>query len=234
MLETAVYKNIIRPLLFLMDAEEAHALGQKLLPPAQGLLEVVANRHLNAVQDLLPLLATSLAGRPLKNPIGLAAGFDKNARLLSAIGPLGFSYAEIGSVTAIASSGNPRPRIFRLPQDQALVNRLGLNGEGAALVGARMASTIKQASLPLALNIAPSNLPAGQIIMEEDIAATFACFKDLPLVYVTINTSCPNTHEGVLKESSQLRNILARVAGLNLKAVPIFLKLSPDAPVTTF
>jgi len=228
-MENFVYKSFVRPLLFQMDAEEAHDLGHKLLPPSRGLMDVVSNYYLQPVSSSLPLLETNIAGRKLSHPLGLAAGFDKNARLLPELAALGFSFAEVGSVTAVSSIGNQRPRIFRLQKDGAVINRLGLNGEGALAVSARLRSKIGLASLPLALNIAPSNLPAGELVMEEDIARTFDCFKDLPLTYITINTSCPNTHEGVLKESSQLRLVLQRVCSLNTYNVPLFLKLSPDA-----
>jgi len=236
MLETWAYKSVVRPALFQVDAEEAHELGQRLLPACRGLLEVVANRYLHSLEPALALLNTSIAGQKLAHPIGLAAGFDKNAHLVGELASLGFSFAEIGSVTARASRGNPRPRIFRLPQDGAVINRLGLNGEGAAAVAARLErkigndrSGLSRAGMPIGLNIAPSNVPAGEIVMEEDIAQTFSHFKDQPLAYVTINTSCPNTHEGVLKESSQLQKVLARVGSLNSQPLPIFLKLSPDS-----
>ncbi len=231
MLETWAYKNLVRPALFQMDAEEAHELGQRLLPASKGLMEVVSNYYLRDLEPALALLETSVAGRNLAHPIGLAAGFDKNAHLVEELSSVGFSFAEIGSVTARRSAGNARHRLFRLPTDLAVVNRLGLNGEGAAAVAPRLASKIGKhdKDLPIALNIAPSNMPAGEIVMEQDIAETFSHFKDLPLTYVTINTSCPNTHEGVLKESSQLKNILARVEGLNRQSLPIFLKLSPDS-----
>jgi dihydroorotate dehydrogenase len=230
-LETWAYKNFVRPALFQLDAEDAHELGQRLLPASRGLMEVVSNYYLGSLDAALNLLETSVAGQALAHPIGLAAGFDKNAHLAAELAAIGFSFAEIGSVTARASRGNPRPRLFRLPRDGAVINRLGLNGEGATAVSARLAKVIsaQQSRFPLALNIAPSNVPAGEIVMEEDIATTFASFKDLALTYVTINTSCPNTHEGVLKESSQLKNILERVSALNHQALPIFLKLSPDS-----
>jgi dihydroorotate dehydrogenase len=231
MLESWAYRSLIRPALFQLDAEEAHELGQRLLPASRGLMEVVSNYYLRGLEPELALLSTSVAGQTLPHPIGLAAGFDKNGRLVGELAGVGFSFGEIGSVTARPSSGNARPRLFRLPADRAVINRLGLNGEGAAAVAARLNCRLdqNQAGLPVALNIAPSNVPAGELVMEEDIAETFSYFKNLPLAYVTINTSCPNTHEGVLKESSQLKNILARVGSLNSQSLPIFLKLSPDS-----
>ncbi|MBS1990245.1 MAG: quinone-dependent dihydroorotate dehydrogenase [Cyanobacteria bacterium SZAS LIN-3] len=237
MLETLVYKSLIRPVLFQLDPEEAHDLGQRLIPAGRGLLDVVANFYLHSLGSAAERTPTSIAGQKLPHPIGLAAGFDKNARLVNDWSSLGFAYGEVGSVTAHRSQGNARPRLFRLPQDLAIINRLGLNGDGAEAVAARLGRLLAQrpgggaadAGRNVALNIAPSNLPAGQLIMEDDVARTFSCFKDLPLAYVTINTSCPNTHEGVLKESSQLKNVLSRVRDLNAQQLPLFLKLSPDA-----
>jgi len=241
MLDDLVYKNLIRPVLFQLDAEEAHNLGQRLIPASRGLMEVAANYYLHSLDSPLALLETDLAGQTMPHPLGLAAGFDKNARLVADLCSLGFAYGEVGSVTARQTNGNPRPRLFRLPLDRAIINRLGLNGDGAQAVSARLGSALQSLSSAragqyknIALNIAPTNFPpdtpaAERLAIEDDIATTFSYFKDLDLAYVTINTSCPNTHEGVLKESSQLKNVLSRVGQLNSRKLPIFLKLSPDS-----
>lgn len=174
-------------------------------------------------------LTTELGGQTLKNPIGLAAGFDKNGKLVNSLAALGFGFIEVGSVTARPCDGNPRPRVFRLPQDRALINRLGLNGEGAQAVYERLKR--QDFALPVALNIAKSNYP--DVVMHkaaEDIAFSFNTLKDLPFAYVTINTSCPNTHEGALFGSQELTLILQSVTALNTKGLPLFLKLSPDSP----
>lgn len=210
-----------------MDPEEAHDLAQRVLPACQGTLRSLG--ELSTLNDSRKEnLTTSLAGIEVKNPIGLAAGFDKNGRLIETIPSLGFGFAEIGSITAMATSGNPRPRLFRLPADYALINRLGLNGEGATKVAARLRR--QDLSFPFGINIAKSNVPnlTGEKAAE-DIAFSFKAIADLPLAYVTINTSCPNTHEGALFHLEELEMILASAQAVNSRDLPIFLKLSPDS-----
>src|SRR5262249_51152023 len=114
-----------------MDPEEAHNFIHRLLPTmAQtGLLGIFGAKPASGAA-----LKSELAGVTLASPVGLAAGFDKNGVLIDYLPALGFGFAEIGSVTGRPSNGNPRPRLFRLPEDEALINRLGLNGEGAEAV----------------------------------------------------------------------------------------------------
>src|ERR1700679_2711111 len=100
MLESWAYKSFIRPALFQLDAEEAHELGQRLLPASRGLMEVVSNYYLRGLEPELALLSTSVAGQTLSHPFGLAAGFDKNGHLVDELASVGFSFGEIGSVTA--------------------------------------------------------------------------------------------------------------------------------------
>jgi dihydroorotate dehydrogenase len=227
MLATWFYRTLLRPWLFCMDPEEAHELGQKLLPCTAG-VNAVARAAIfdERTVNCLPLLQTSLAGRRLGNPLGLAAGFDKTGRLVENLADLGFGFAEIGSVTALPSMGNPKPRLFRLPADAAVINRLGLNGPGAEFVAGRLAG--RQTSLPIAVNIAKTNRPGleGQAAVD-DIVTSFRAIKHVKPIYVTINTSCPNTHEGALKETSELEAILKAVQDENI-GLPLFLKLSPD------
>lgn len=227
MLATWIYRSVLRPLLFCLDPEEAHELGQKLLPAAGGMTSVVRAACLQGVEEALPLLRTSLAGEALASPVGLAAGFDKNGCLVQYLGDLGFAFAEIGSVTALATAGNPRPRLLRLPADYAVINRLGLNGQGAEAVARRLKA--RTASLPVAVNIAKTNLPGleGDLAVA-DILASFRALKGVRPVYVTINTSCPNTHEGALKETAELEQILQAVTVANDGNLPLYLKLSPD------
>lgn len=226
MLATWFYRTLLRPWLFCMDPEEAHELGQKLLPCSAG-VNAVARAAIfdERAVSCLPLLQTSLAGRRLENPLGLAAGFDKTGRLVENLADLGFGFAEIGSVTALSSKGNPKPRLFRLPADAAVINRLGLNGPGAEFVAGRLAG--RQTSLPIAVNIAKTNRPLEGQAAVDDIVTSFRAIKHVRPIYVTINTSCPNTHEGALKETSELEAILKAVQDENI-GLPLFLKLSPD------
>lgn len=232
MLATWFYRNAIRPGLFLLDPEDAHDLVANLLPASVPLLSIGKETIWgDKVQAALPRLVTTLAKNVLANPVGVAAGLDKNAKFVSLWPQFGFGFVEVGSVTAAPSLGNERPRLFRLPQDQAIINRMGLNGDGAPAIAKRLAEAGRIQSLgPIALNIAKSNLPDlhGDAAVA-DLLSTFRCFQDSKLAYVTINTSCPNTHDGALAEVSQFREILKAIDASNQQEFPLFLKLSPDS-----
>lgn len=217
-----IYEKLIRPLLFTVDPESVHHLAHSVLPAAPLLLSALG---LTYKKDGLQ---TDLFGTTINNPIGLAAGFDKNGSLSSVLGLLGFGFAEIGSVCARPHGGNPKPRLFRLADDQALINRLGLNGMGAEVVSQRLAQA--RLSLPIGVNIAKTNDPSitGAAAVE-DLAYSFERIKNLPVKYVTINTSCPNTKEGCLKESRFLNDALQRICEANTASLPLLLKLSPDS-----
>lgn len=221
---SGLYEKMFRPLLFLMDPEEAHALAHQAMP-----LVPLASPFLKPVDaKFQQRLAVTLAGTKLSNPVGLAAGFDKNGKLLNYIDRLGFGFAEIGSITGQASAGNPKPRLFRLPKDEAVINYMGLNGEGAESVANRLRGS--QCKIPYAVNIAKTNNP--EIVGEKavsDFVSSFAAIADLPVAYVAINVSCPNTHEGKHSELGQLRSVLEQIHALNQKSIPLFVKLSPDS-----
>src|SRR6185437_15840082 len=126
------YEDLLRPLFFTLDPEEAHELIHRLLRGFGWALKTLPYRYEGGD------LETVIAGKTLSNPVGIAAGFDKNGTLVDILGLLGFGFLEIGSVTARATDGNPRPRLFRLPDDSAVINRMGLNGEGAEMIAARL------------------------------------------------------------------------------------------------
>jgi len=219
-----LYERCLRPLLFCLDPEDAHALVHRVAALAEPILALLSASLIYRGDDL----KVRLAGRELSNPVGLAAGFDKNGSLVHVLGHLGFAFAEIGSVTASPSAGNPRPRLFRLPEDDGLINRLGLNGDGADLVAGRL--SVSRLSLPVGLNIAKTNDPAIQGDRAiEDILYTFKRVKELPLSYVTVNASCPNTREGRLAEKRELAIIFAEIQKDNPGKLPVFVKLSPDS-----
>jgi len=207
-----------------MDPEEAHLLAHKLAP---GLSVLRAQTELWYC-DQSARLATELAGAKLRNPVGLAAGFDKNGDLVEWLRLMGFGFAEIGSVTGRASKGNPKPRVFRLPQDDAVINFMGLNGEGASNVAVKLAKSAP--SLPLSINIAKTNDPAivGDKAIE-DFVSSFRAVKDLSVIYVAVNVSCPNTHESKLAEVSTIDSVIQEIVSLNDRKLPLFLKLSPDS-----
>ncbi len=218
-----LYEKLIRPILFSLDPENVHYFAQSVL--GAGAFVLPALGSLYTKDDL----RCDLFGEPISNPIGLAAGFDKNALLLPHLGQLGFGFAEIGSVCARPHGGNTRPRVFRLPEDNALINRLGLNGFGADFVASRL-SRMNDYPLPIGVNIAKTNdarLQGADAVA--DMVFSFDRIKDLPLRYVTINTSCPNTDEGCLKESKILEQVLDEINAVNNKALPLLLKLSPDS-----
>ena len=218
------YERFLRPALFRLDPEKAHELMYHWTPR----FSFLSGQFQNAFKFEDPCLRTEFAGRAFDNPIGLAAGFDKNARLDVWLDALGFGFAEIGSVTAIPGEGNPLPRLFRLPEDSAVINRLGLNGDGAEVVAAR-AATLKSHT-PYAINIAKSNHPS--IVGEAattDLVDSFLKVKNLPLAYLTVNASCPNTHDGITRETNELEAAIQVMQLTNERDIPIFLKLSPDS-----
>lgn len=229
-----IYEQLIRPLLFLQDPERMHEFTHKLLVERPGVLNLFGLNEgkyqgPNQTLDLnANPLQTSLFGHLLKNPIGLAAGFDKNGSLLPVLPAFGFGFAEIGSVCAKPHAGNPRPRLFRLPDDKALINRLGLNGQGVDCVVERLKNV--STSIPIGINIAKTNDPniTGDKAVE-DLCETFSKIQDLGLCYVTINASCPNTKEGCVKEVDHLQVLFKELKARNRRQFPLLLKLSPDS-----
>lgn len=218
----AFYEDLLRPLLFAVDPEEAHDLAHRLIRIFDWSLDMLPYRYTGTD------LCTTIAGKVFSNPVGLAAGFDKNATLLDIIGRIGFGFAEVGSITARARDGNPRPRLFRLKDDSGLINRLGLNGEGADVVSERLKGTTP--SVPYGINIAKTHDPniVGDSAIE-DILYSFKSVREVDCAYVALNVSCPNTREGVMKERRELDVVLAEMQKLNANRRPIFVKLSPDS-----
>ncbi len=175
-----------------------------------------------------PDLKTKLANKPLANPIGLASGFDKNALYLDGISAMGFAFEEIGSVTRYPSAGNPKPRLFRLIEDDALINRMGLNNIGIESVRQRLIQ--HKNNFPYGINIAKTNNLAYPVDNEiEDILACFNYVKDLNCLYIAINLSCPNTKSGIIQEGKLINDLLKEIYQANTNNLPIFLKLSPDS-----
>ena len=179
---------------------------------------------------------TSFAGLSFKNPVGLAAGFDKNAQFLQSLETLGFGFIEIGTVTPLPQSGNPKPRLFRLKKDVALINRMGFNNHGVDMVVQRLKKWREKpaSSGNLALRIG-GNIGKNKITPNEIAWQDYQlCFEKLfPFVdYFVVNVSSPNT-PGLreLQEKESLRNILTRLQEFNMKQPqqkPLLLKISPD------
>ena len=203
------------PLLRQLPPETAHALALR------GLGLGLAG-HDRARAD--PRIAQTLFGRHFPNPIGLAAGFDKNAVAVRPLMALGFGFVEIGTVTPLPQPGNPRPRLFRLDAERALINRLGFPGEGLARVLPRLAA-LGQRSAPLGANI---GLNKEGAVPERDypaLAMALAPYVD----YLTLNISSPNT-PGLrdLQASARLAAILAAVKRALPEAPPLLVKIAPD------
>jgi dihydroorotate dehydrogenase (fumarate)/dihydroorotate dehydrogenase len=221
-----VYSALLRPLIFRLDPETAHhlaiAAGQSL-GWAAGTL-----RAAMTVED--DRLVTNVASLQFPTPLGLAAGFDKSGTAIRALAGLGFGSIEIGSVSLDPSSGNPKPRLWRLPDDQATVVHYGLPNDGAAVIGARLAGS--RLPVPLGINIVATNrgpaaapLNADQIISEYAAAAqAMAPHAD----YLMMNLSCPNTVDGrdFFADAEHLDAFLAALDETRLLR-PMFLKLSP-------
>ena len=215
--------DLAKPLLFALPAETAHRIVHGLLDAADGtpITTALAGRYV--VDD--PRLRVEAFGQSFDNPVGVAAGFDKNAQIPGALASLGFGFVEVGGVTAVPQDGNPRPRMFRLREDDAIVNRMGLNNHGAAVVGHRLART--DAPVPVGVNIAKSEhvgtdgAPADYLATYEEVAEGGDFF--------VVNVSCPNS-QGFeeLQNKGAMRSVLAELTDAG--AGPLLVKLSPDLP----
>ena len=222
-----VYERFVRPLLFSLDPETAHHL---------------AIGSLRFASDMPPLLAqlrrfaplpnpTELFGLTFPNPVGLAAGFDKNGVALPAWEALGFGFIEIGTVTAKAQPGNPKPRIFRYPEQQALINRLGFNNDGADAVAERLRKlrgSGKWPRVPVGINIGKSKVTELENAAE-DYLYSFGRLRDFA-DYIVLNVSSPNT-PGLrdLQAEEALAALLTAIRSANRDSrKPILLKVAPD------
>lgn len=223
------YKSFLRHLLFKVEAEKAHDAMYRFAETAS---RSSALRFLaKAVYDYQsPKLSQQILGLNFRNPIGLAAGFDKNGHIPAIMEAVGFGYVEIGSITANSSTGNPKPRSFRLPEDDALINRMGLNNDGAKTIVKRLQN--KTISIPLGVNIAKTHDP--DIMGDKAIQDYVISFHEAKKVadYITINISCPNTKEGkTFEDPAALRELLSALKlRNNASMVPSLVKFSPDIP----
>jgi len=224
-----LYQRVIRPLLFRFDPEWAHdraIQAGRLL----GAIKVV-RPFLSALSGFSdPRLETEVCGIRFPNPIGLAAGFDKSGRACEALAAVGFGHIEIGSVSADASQGNPKPRLFRLPRDRAIIVHYGLQNDGADAVAAHVAS--KSLAIPLGINIVKTNrgmtaTPESDDEIISDYARSVRTLKDLG-DYICLNLSCPNTEMGrdFFSDQRNTVRLLTALSELDIRC-PVFLKISP-------
>ena len=209
MKECGAYERFVRPLLFLFDPETAHHLAINCLR--------LASRFSPALGPLRsfepPAKPIDLFGLTFRNPVGLAAGFDKNGVALPAWAALGFGFIEIGTVTAKPQPGNSKPRIFRYPEQRALINRLGFNNDGADVVAdrlRRLRESKRWPQIPVGINIGKSKVTP----LEEAIEDYLYSFRQLaPFAdYIAINVSSPNT-PGLrsLQEHEALSGLLSAI-----------------------
>ena len=223
----------LRTFLFFLEEERAHELALLAARTGQALLRASGSPGLDR------RLASDVLGVRFPAPIGLAAGFDKNAIAPHLWGALGFGFAEMGTITAHGQPGNPRPRMFRVPEAQALINRLGFNNQGADAVAARLVGVLSEpAPTPLGINVGCSRRVMGEEAAElEDVAHTVRSlvqFAD----YIAVNVSSPNT-PGLrdLQAPERLSRLVAAVmaAATEQQAPPpVFVKLAPDLPDDQF
>ena len=224
---SALYR-LIRPILFRLDAEAAHGWGVRAARLGQRVDPVV--RRLFPRADAR--LAQTVWGLDFASPVGLAAGFDKNAELVRFWAGLGLGFAEVGSVSALPNAGNARPRAFRLPDDEALVNRMGLNNHGAEVVAARLAATPRPPGFVVGVNVAKTHSPdiMGDAGIEDFRRSVRQVLPQAD--YLALNVSCPNTAEGKTFETPDALDALlgavrAEVGGAKASPPPLLVKLSP-------
>ncbi len=225
-----MYTWAARPVLFSLDPERAHemtlsALQRPLLVKALQLASTPLDNS---------RLRQRVFGLPFENPLGLGAGLDKQGTAIAAWAALGFGHAEIGTVTPRPQPGNPRPRIFRLPADAGVINRLGFNSEGAIEV-ARHLAAVSGGPMVIGVNVGKNKQTPLERAIDDYVRAVEALHRYAS--YFTVNVSSPNT-EGLrgLQEASTLRTLVEHVVAhvrsvAGGRAIPVLAKLSPDSPL---
>lgn len=174
-----------------------------------------------------PRLACTLAGMPLLNPVGLAAGFDKNAQVVGPLSRAGFGFVEVGAATPLPQPGNPQPRLFRLAEDRAVINRFGFNNDGAEAIAARLEKR-ERTAVPVGLNLGANKTSENRAADFARVLATCGPHVD----FATVNVSSPNTEklrdlQGPAALAALLQGVMEARAGL-AQPIPVFLKIAPD------
>jgi len=209
----------LRSLIFKIDPEIAHTLAIKSLK-----LNLTSNIFDENKSD--PMFETALFGKKIDNPIGIAAGFDKNAEVYNSLFKLGFGFVEVGTITPLEQYGNPKPRVFRLVEDEALINRLGFNNLGSQNVNSRIRSNLPEGLL--GINIGPNKDTKDRL---SDYLIGLRTFHDIA-DYIVVNISSPNTenlrnfHEE--KKFDELMNTIEKEKVKLKSKIPIVVKISPD------
>ena len=208
-----------RSLIFKIDPEIAHTLAIKSLK-----LNLISNIFNENTKD--PMFETNLFGKTINNPIGIAAGFDKNAEVYNPLFKLGFGFVEVGTITPLKQYGNPKPRVFRLVEDQALINRLGFNNLGSENVSSRIRSSLPKG--PLGINIGPNKNTKNRL---SDYLIGLRAFHNIA-DYITVNISSPNTENlRNFHDELKLDKLMSSIEKEKIKLkskTPIVVKVSPD------
>ena len=220
-----MYKGLIRPLLFLMNAEQAHHFTFKTL---KVLFQIPG------VKAITSLFFGSLKGREkkvmglhFKNPVGLAAGFDKDAKLYNELSAFGFGFIEVGTLTPKPQDGNPKPRLFRIVEDEAVINRMGFNNGGLDAAALRLAK--KKTDIIIGGNIGKNKVTPNDVATSDYIKGVEALHDVVD--YFVVNVSSPNTPNlRELQEKEPLKALLKEVKAKNeeLGSKPLMLKIAPD------
>jgi len=213
-----MYERLALGALHLLEPEAAH--NASLMALRAGLVALKG-------PIALPRLACEIAGMPLLNPIGLAAGYDKNAVALTPLVRAGFGFIEVGAATPRPQEGNPKPRLFRLHQDQAVINRFGFNNQGAAAIAARLRARVR-GPVPVGLNLGANKDSQDRAADFAHVLASCGDYVD----FATVNVSSPNTEklrdlQGPAALSALLAGVMEARASL-ARPIPIFLKIAPD------
>ena len=226
-----VYTRLVRPILFRADAENMHSAAIRAAEALSA--SEMACRAVSAFCSLTrPRLECSVAGLKFRNPLGLAAGYDKNGRGVPLLAALGFGHVEIGSVSANPSEGNPKPRLWRLPDDRGLIVNYGLPNDGADIIAERLARS--RTPVPAGVNIVNTNRGAHACPPDEDaiIADYIRSIRrlDAHAAYLMLNLSCPNTPDGraFISDARRVRLLLEAVRDA-APSKPVFLKVAPFA-----
>jgi dihydroorotate dehydrogenase len=224
-----MYKILLKKLLFLFPAERAHHLTVSLLKAMLALPGLQRVFHtLYQIQD--PRLHRQVMGLHFPNPVGLAAGFDKDGNAFSQMAALGFGFIELGTVTPKPQPGNPTPRLFRLPQDFALINRMGFNNDGVEALATRLRNTKRPRNLVLGGNIGKNKTTPNELALEDYRYAFQTLFPYVD--YFVVNVSSPNTPDlRALQDKEPLKLLLDALQAENYAQPtpkPILLKIAPD------
>ncbi len=222
-----MYKTLLRPILFKFSPETIHHLvvkGLKLLFMIPGKAWFV--RKLTTIKN--PVLEREVFGLKFRNPVGIAAGFDKQAEMYNELANLGFGFIEVGTITPKGQAGNPKPRLFRLPKDKALLNRMGFNNDGVEAAIKNLEK--RKTKIIIGGNIGKNTATPNDNAIEDYLY----CFEELfdYVDYFVVNVSCPNiTNLHELQDQESLTMILNKIQKINFqksKPKPVLLKVSPD------